>query len=140
MLIELAGGFAVLWVIEDLREPSLQLPRGEEEGPIDEPAEGLERRLDDAEAREGRRGDVAGAPVDRGAVRDRQSVGEERRPLPLGVLGTEPVLELEVLGRQRPPALGVQERRDDAYDPGRVEHVHDGLLVPGGDPHRRVLA
>ena len=52
VVVELARGRADRRVVEDRREPALQLPRGEEERPVDERHELLERRLDDAPADE----------------------------------------------------------------------------------------
>ena len=58
VVVQLARRGAVLGVIEDRREPALQLPRGEEERPVDERHEIFERHVDAAAAEEPRDGNV----------------------------------------------------------------------------------
>ena len=74
--VQLPRGLAVLRMVEDLREPALELPSGEEERPVDERPELLERRLHDARTGERRRRDVLRAPDRRRPVLHRPRVGE----------------------------------------------------------------
>ena len=136
---ELPRRRAVLRVVEDLRVPPLQLPRGEEERPVDEVAELGDRRFDDPGAGERRRGHVLGTPLDRGPMLDRLAVGEQRRLLAFGVLDPQRLLQLAVLHVELGLALRVEQRRHDADHAGGVDHV-DGLTrVLRGDPHGGVL-
>ena len=68
MLVELARGRAVLRMIEDRRESSLQLPRGEEERPVDERDDVFERHVvQQPRAGERRRRDRVRPPVESAA-------------------------------------------------------------------------
>src|SRR6185312_7866115 len=63
-LVQIARRLAVLRMLEDLRKASLELPRREEEGPVDVLDELLKRNLDRAHAGEARRRQILGAPLD----------------------------------------------------------------------------
>ena len=127
-------------VVEDLRIGTLQLPRGEEERPVDDRAEFLERGLQRARAREGRRRDVVGAPRDRRLVLERDAIGEQRGLLSLLVLSSELRLELAVPLVEGDLAVGVEQRRDHPDHAGGVDDVDHGMGVRGRDADRGVLA
>ena len=126
-------------MVEDLGVAALQLPRGEEERPVDVGAELGQVGFDDAGAGERRLGQVLLPPDDRRSALGRDPVGQERLGLALGVELPEPVLVLAVDVVELRTAFGVEQVRDDAHDPGRVDHVDDGLPVLGRDPNGGVL-
>ena len=125
-------------LVEDLREAALQLPRVEEELPVDVVAQRREVGLDNAAARELRHrkvGETDLVPVGAG-LGERQ----QRFPLLLRVQVAQPVLLRTVVRVERLAPRRIEQRRDDPHHPRGVEHVHDGLRVRRRDPYRRVLA
>ena len=114
-------------MLEDLREGSLQLPRREEERPIDEGPHGGDGGLERSHTGEGGDGEVRGPPVDRFSSLERDPVGEKRRSLPLGVLFAEPVLKRPVLLVEPRLALRIQERAHDPDHARGVGDMDDGL-------------
>ena len=130
-----------LGVVEDRRELALELPRREEERPVDERDERLDRHVGElARAQERGRGEVGGIDREREAVRARR-VEREQRPLaPPLVDEAQPLLLLAVGGVERALAVGVEQRRHDPDRARRIVHVHDALRIARGDLHRGVLA
>ena len=141
MVVELARGGAVLRMIEDGGEAALELPRGEEERPVDVGHDRLERHVDEPAARERRDRHrrprpVASQPVPRG-VRPRQ----QRPPLQCGVLLTDAFLIGLDLAVEAGALGGAQQARHDVHGTRRVDDVHDRLRsVLGRNLHRRVRA
>ena len=137
---QLARLLAVDVVVEDLRERALQLPRREEEGPVDHVAELGDRRLDDARTRERRR---------RQRLSARHSIGVRRsaaiRSGSNGVRCRSSCWARSFAWSSRFSASKtglrslVEQGRRDADDARRVDDVDDRLVVRGRDPHRRVL-
>src|SRR5439155_12998740 len=124
---------------EDLRERTLELPRREEEGPVDERTDGRDRGLEGPHAGERGGGEVLRSPLDRLAALDRDAVGKERRALPFGMLLAKTILQGTILFIEARLPFGIQERADDADDPRRVRHVDHPLGVARRDPNGCVL-
>ena len=104
VVVELAGGR----VLEDGGELPLQVPRVEEELPVDERHELGHRRRDLAAPGERRRRQVVEPQV--GPVRARGVEREQRLADLLGVLLAEPFLQLAVLRVERPRRPGSRSR------------------------------
>ena len=138
--VELARRGAVLRVIENRREASLQLPRREEERPVDERHQRLERhrRQHAAAGERGRRRRPA-RPIDLEALGLRRVVREQRPLFARAVLLAQPLLQLVIGVDERAAALGAQQAGDHVDDPRRVEHVNGRRRVLGRDLHRGVL-
>ena len=138
-LEQLPSGLAHLRVFEDLRVAPLQLPGGEEEGPVDVVAEHREVGLDGPGPDERGRRSVLRPPVHLETVLERLAVGEERRLQLRLVERAEPVLVLPVVGVQLRLARLVEQGAHHADDARGVHDVDDGLRVRRRDLHRRVL-
>ena len=132
---------AVLRVIEDGGEASLQFPCGEEERPVDVRHEFLERHsVQQPRAGELRPRNRVAVPLEGQAVRPRRGPGKERALLERGVLLTDPLLfhagghdEVGLLRR-------AQQAGHDVDGPRRIEHVDDGLAEFLRDLDSGVLA
>src|SRR6266540_2075316 len=120
-------------LLENRRELPLQLPGVEEELPVDELAQRLERRLGEAHAGERRGDDVLeldAMPVF-ARLRDRQ----QGLAFLLRVLVTQPILKIAVVRCELLASNRVEQVRDDSDDARRVEHVHNGLRILRSDLH-----
>src|SRR5262249_51756076 len=124
-------------LVEELRVLPLQLPRVEEELPVDVFAQRLELGLHHAHAGELRRRQVA--ELEPRAVRARLLDRAQRLALLRGVQVAEPLLVEAVVGVEALAALGIEEIRDDTGDARGVENVDDRLRVRRRDPNRGVL-
>src|SRR5207253_2307524 len=108
-------------LLEDGGELPLQLPRVEEELPVDVFAQRRELRLDDPCAGERRRGQVVERQLL--TVRARLLDGKERLPLALRVLVAQAFLIVAVLRVEAAAPFGIEQVGDDADDARRIEHV-----------------
>src|SRR5262249_48098190 len=122
--VQLARRLSLLRVLEDLREFPGQLPRGEEERPVDVAGDLVERRLVHAGASERGGGEVLRAPLDRRPLRARFGDAHEWLALLVRVELAQLVLLGAVLRVERGLLLGIEERRDDVDRARRVEHVN----------------
>src|SRR5207344_273230 len=97
--------------VEDPRIGPLQLPGREERRPVDEGNDvGEIDLLEHARAREGRAGDLVGAPVDGRAAATGFGQGEERLARPLLLVGAAELLLVDaVLGCELLALLGTLE-------------------------------
>ena len=116
-LEELARRLSLLRVVEDRRKAALQLPRVEEERPVDVRTELGDGRLHDPRAGEGRHGEVVRVPDDRRAALAGRPEREERPTLALGVERAQSLLLDAILAVERRSPGRVEERADDADDP-----------------------
>ena len=127
-------------MIQDRREAPLQLPRGEEERPVDELRDLREIHfLQITAAEERRRGDDVLVPVVLQPVRARLLDGEERLLLAPGVLLRACSPASRGSARSNSPALVAEQAGDDVHRTRRVVHVDDGPAVLVRDLHRGVL-
>src|SRR5205085_3088141 len=107
--------------VEARRVLALELPRVEEEGPVDELAQRLEIRLDSAHAREWRlreRIEVKPPAAFPGGI-ERQQLALSRR-----VLRAQLFLQRAVVAVELGAPARVEEVGDNADDSRCVEHVH----------------
>ena len=110
-LVHVAGGRAVLRMIENRGEASLQLPGGKEERPIDVGNEVGERNIaEHAAADERRIGKRLPRPVDCQTIRERRLVGKQRPLAARAVLFAQVRLELAVPVLERRAPLAVRRR------------------------------
>src|SRR4029450_5593694 len=95
--VQVAGCRAVLDMIEDGREAALQLPGGEEEGPVDEQYDVCERHVvQQADTGERRAGQWFVGPVDSQPIRERCLVGQKRPLLARAMLLAQSLLQVLV--------------------------------------------
>jgi hypothetical protein len=113
---EIAGDGPLLRIVEDRRVAPLELPRMEEEGPVDVPAKRRDVLLDDTDAGERRCREVVDVPVDRGPPDPRLTEGQQRLPPLLGMERAQALLVGAVLGIEPLAAAAVEEVADDADD------------------------
>ena len=140
VVVEFPRGGAVPGMIEDPREPSLELPRGEKERPVDVGDEVLQPHIiQDVGAGEARRRHVLATPVESRAIRLRRWPGEQRPSFERGVLSNDGFL-LDAVGRVKGGLVrGVEQLGHDVDRARGVEHVHDRLAELRSDLHRRML-
>ena len=138
--IELARGLAVLGVVEHSGEPSAQLPRVEEERPVDIRHQVRQRDvIQDSCTRELGDGDVIGAP------RDRRALGPCVGELEHGArrLAGMHLAKLVLLGAQIDQEIVagilVDDTRHDIDGLGRIEDVGNQARIFRGDLDRGVL-
>ena len=139
--IEVVGGLADDVILQDGREPSKELPAGEEGRPVDVLGEVRQVPvLEGPQAREGRPRRGVPAPV-RGEGAP-AGVGQAH-PAPVVLAALELLADPGVLGRglggETVVLGGRKQGRDHAYRPAGVEDVGGGARGVGrGDLHRRV--
>jgi hypothetical protein len=103
IVVQLSRGRAVLRVIENPRHPSLQLPRVEEERPVDEGHELGEPHLHLAPSHERRHRHVGRLPVDLQSIRLRRRIGQQGLLLTVRVLLPQRHLLLSRSGHETVP-------------------------------------
>ena len=136
---QVARDLSLLRVVEDRRIAALELPRVEEERPVDVVAQRRDRLLGDPQAGERGRREILCLPLDARPASSRFADREHRLARLLRVERAQPVLLHAVLGVEPRAALAVQQVADDADDARRIEDVHGRLVVLGGDANRGVL-
>ena len=127
VLVQLARRRAVLRMVEDRREASLQLPRREEERPVDVRHELLERHVVEHAAADERRRRAACSRAQSICSRlaSAASYGSSGRSLARAVLLAQPLLLRRGSSRSNAGApLVAQQARHDVDHARRVEHVH----------------
>jgi hypothetical protein len=135
---QVAGGVAVGGMLEDRRVAPLQLPRGEEERPVDVIGElGEVDSLEIAPADEPRRRDLVIVPVVLEPVRTRLLEREQRLLLASRVLLPRGLLLCVRAVELRLPVA--EQARRDVHGARGVEHVDNGMAVLVRDLHRRML-
>ncbi len=138
---EITGRGAVLGVVEDLRILAFQFPGGEEESPIDEARQLVERLpLDHAPADEGWLGNVLGTPHDGRLAGIGRGIGHQRASLFVGVnLAQLLLLGAGFLG-ESVPLRGIQQRGNHAHRARGIEHMQGGTAALGRNLDCRVFA
>ena len=133
---QLARRGALRRAVEDCRVLALELPRVEEERPVDVLAQRFEIRLDGARACERRlwqRVEINPPPAFPGSV-ERQHLALDRC-----VLRAQLFLQCAVVAVELGAPARVEEVGHDANDARCIEHVHGRAAVRGCDAHRGVL-
>ena len=136
--VEVARRRPVARIVEDGREAALELPRGEEERPVDVGRQLVERNVDGAPPRERRRRYVRVPPLRAQSVGRGVGVGAQGAPAAGRELLPEHLLVGAVGLVERRLPFRAQERGDDVDHARGIRDVDGRRGVLGGDPDRRV--
>jgi hypothetical protein len=138
---QIAGRGPEPGMVQDGGEAPLQLPRREEERPVDVGKDVGQRHVEHTSAGERGHGDRRRRPLEDEPVAPGVRPRQNRASLERRVLGPQMVL-LDPVGRVELRSLhGIQQPRHHVDGTRRVEHVHHGLgRVFERNLHGRVLA
>ncbi len=135
VVVEFPRHLAVVGMIEDGGEAPLHLPGGEEEGPVDERHQAIERDVGEDAPAEERRARAAAPPSSRGAARWRgpSAIGRRRRAFGPPYFWRSSSCSARFSRSNSAPRLGIEQPRDHAADARRVGHVDRRTAVLGRD-------
>ena len=140
VVVEIPRRGAVLGVVEDGRHAALQLPRVEEERPVDERHQIGQRHLHLAPSEERRHRHVGLRPVDLQAIRPRGGQRQQGLGLTAAVLRAQRLPGPRASPRRsRPRSVGAQQLRHDFHGAAGIEHVRHRPAVFRRDLDRGVL-